>query len=56
MAYRLMNTLIKNYENGRTTNSKERLQEMCDVYYAAGRLTDNQYEELTTKISTLEDK
>lgn len=56
MAYRLMNTLIKNYENGRTTNSKERLQEMCDVYYAAGRLTDTQYEELTTKISNLEEK
>lgn len=56
MAYRLMNTLIKNYENGRTTNSKERLQEMCDVYYAAGRLTDSQYEELSGKIATLEEK
>lgn len=54
MAYKLMNTLIRNYKNGKTTHKKERLLEMCDVYYAAGRLSDAEYEELTTTINELE--
>lgn len=53
MGYKLMKKLIENYKNGRTTYTKERLAEMCDVYYAASRLTDVQYEELMTEIEAL---
>ena len=41
MAYKLMKKLIA---AGRKTN--EDLLNMCDVYYAAGRLTDEEYSEL----------
>lgn len=54
MAYRLMCTMIINFKNGRTTYTKDRLSEMCDVYYAAGRLSDAQYEELIGVIGELE--
>lgn len=54
MAYKLMSTLIRNYKDGKTTYTKERLMEMCDVYYAAGRLSDTQYVELTTALNELE--
>lgn len=53
MAYKLMKTMINNYKNGRTVNSKDRMSEMCDVYYAAGRLTDSEYKELIAEIDAL---
>ena len=52
MAYKIMKTLINGYGKGSTT--KERLSEMCDVYYGAGKLTDEQYIELTEAITALE--
>ena len=54
MAYKLMTKLITNYKNGRRTYTKERLAEMTDVYYGAGRLTDSQYEELMAEIDALD--
>lgn len=54
MAYRLMNTLINNYKKGKTTYTKSRLLEMCDVYYTANRLSDAEYEELTSMLNELE--
>lgn len=45
MAYKLMKKLIA---AGR--KSKEELLNMCDVYYAAGRLTDDEYSELVELI------
>lgn len=45
MAYKLMKKLIP---SGR--KSKEELLNMCDVYYAAGRLTDEEYSELVSLI------
>ena len=54
MAYRIMNTLIKNYEKGSFT--KEKLLNMCDVYYGVGRLTDSEYTELVEKINEFPEK
>lgn len=45
MAYRLMLQLI---EQGK--RQKERLLEMADVYYAAGRMTSEEYEDIISKI------
>ena len=45
MAYKLMKKLIA---AGR--QSKEELLNKCDVYYAAGRLTDKEYSELVELI------
>lgn len=45
MAYKLM---IKLIANGKT--SKEELLNKADVYYAAGRLTDEQYTEVVRLI------
>ena len=42
MSYRIMQNLIRN-----STKSKEELHNMADVYYAAGRLTEDQYMEIT---------
>lgn len=56
MAYKIMKSLINNYKNGRRTFSKERLEEMCNVYYGAGQFaTDEQYIECITAISELEE-
>ena len=41
MAYKLMKNLI-----AKGTYTKARLAEMCDVYYAANRLTDEQYADI----------
>lgn len=41
MAYRIMKVLVSN-----KNRSKEELQNMADVYYAAGRLTETQYTEI----------
>lgn len=48
MAYKIMIRLINSPQ---TTKTKEELLEMCDVYYAAGRVTAAQYEELVSKIN-----
>lgn len=45
MAYRIMTNLIQN-----STKSKEELMDMADVYYAAGRLTKEQYGEIIGQI------
>lgn len=55
MAYKIMNNLIENYKKGRRTYSKERLSEMLDVYYGAGKLKDDEYNELSKEIESLED-
>ncbi len=41
MAYKIMRNLIAN-----SAKEKEELLNMADVYYAAGRLTDDQYTEI----------
>lgn len=41
MAYKIMKSLIAN-----SKKTKEELLNMADVYYAAGRLSDEQYTEL----------
>jgi hypothetical protein len=48
MAYKLMKTLIN---RGKT--SKDELTKKANVYYAAGQLTDDQYEELMDLINNL---
>ena len=53
MAYRIMSKLIENYEKGSFT--KDKLADMCDTYYGAGRLTDAEYTELMEKIGGLAD-
>lgn len=45
MPYRIMKSLIS---NSRKTN--EDLADMADVYYGAGRLTDEQYTEIVDLI------
>lgn len=50
MAYRIMNSLISN-----GTKTKDELSEMADVYYAAGRLTKKQYNEITKLIDQREE-
>lgn len=45
MAYRIMTNLIQN-----SAKSKEELMRMVDVYYAAGRLAEEQYIELVAEI------
>lgn len=47
MAYKIMRSLIANSDK-----SKEALSNMLDVYYGAGRLTDEQYQELASLISS----
>lgn len=54
MAYRIMITLIKNYEKG--SFDKEKLANMCDTYYGVGRLSDAEYTELIEKINDLPKK
>lgn len=44
MLYRMLKTMI---EKGMT----ERLSEKLDIFFAAGKLTQEQYEELTGKLS-----
>lgn len=46
MAYRIMKSLIS---NGTKTN--EKLMEMADVYYAAGRLSNEQYTDIINMIN-----
>ena len=53
MAYRIMSKLIDNYEKGSFT--KDKLADMCDIYYGADRLTDAEYTELMEKIGGLTD-
>ena len=54
MAYKTMKTLINNYKNGKCSFLKEKLADMCDVYFGAGRLTNDEYTELIGMISELE--
>ena len=48
MAYRSMLQVIK---NGRQT--KEQLLNKCDVFLSAGRITEEQYEDLVTRINEM---
>lgn len=41
MAYKIMKSLMQN-----STKTKDELLNMADVYYAAGRLTDDEYTEI----------
>ena len=54
MAYKIMSKLIDNYEKGSFT--KDKLADMCDTYYGAGRLTDAEYTGLIGKINELPEK
>lgn len=45
MAYKIMKSLIAS-----GSRSKDELSDMADVYYAAGRLTVEQYTEIVGKI------
>lgn len=45
MAYRIMKNLLQN-----SSKTNEELADMADVYYGAGRLTDEQYTEITDLI------
>lgn len=47
-AYELMLAVIK---TGKRT--PERMLQMIDVYYAAGRLTDDEYQDLQERINAL---
>lgn len=51
MAYRIMKSLISN--SGKTN---EELSTMADVYYGTGRLTGEQYAEITELIRQKEEK
>ena len=46
MLYRMLKTMI---EKGLT----EGLSEKLDIFFAAGKLTQEQYEELTNKLNTI---
>lgn len=45
MAYKIMRNLIQN-----NTKSKDELLDMADVYYAAGRLSAEEYSEIVDLI------
>lgn len=46
MLYRMLKTMI---EKGMTDGLSEKL----DIFFAAGKLTQEQYEELTNKLNTI---
>ncbi len=46
MAYKILKILISS-----NSRSRKELQNMADVYYAAKRLTDDQYIEITDKLN-----
>lgn len=48
MAYKIMKTLISN-----GSKTKEELAEMADVYYASGRLTKEQYEDIIDRLNNM---
>lgn len=50
MAYKIMKSLISN-----STKSNEELSTMADVYYGSGRMTDEQYSEITKLINQREE-
>lgn len=50
MAYKIMKSLIYNGE--KTTNE---LKDMADVYYGAGRLTEEEYNEIIVLINQKEE-
>lgn len=54
MGYRLITTLIKNYRAGKGTYTKERIMEMAEVYYAVGRMNDDEFTEVVADINSLE--
>ncbi len=54
MGYRLIITLTKNYRAGKRTYTKERIMEMAEVYYAAGRMNDDEFTEVVATINSLE--
>lgn len=53
MAYKIMKSLINGYIAGKSNYTKERLSDMCDVYYGAGKLTNEQYSEVSENIAEL---
>ena len=50
MPYKIMKSLISN-----SAKSNEELTNMADVYYGAGRLTDEQYSEIVALIGKKEE-
>lgn len=54
MGYRLIMTLTKNYRAGKRTYTKERIMEMAEVYYAAGRMSDDEFTEAVAEINRLD--
>lgn len=50
MAYKIMKNLISN-----STRTKEELLSMADVYYAARRLTGDEYTEIAGLIEQMKD-
>ncbi|MCM1218043.1 MAG: hypothetical protein NC548_26455 [Lachnospiraceae bacterium] len=49
MAYKIMKNLVQ-----RGNRTREELLDMADVYFAAGRLTKEQYEEIVRQINEKE--
>ena len=47
MAYKILKNLISNGKK-----ASEEILDMADVYYAAGRLTDEQYTEIVNIVTT----
>lgn len=54
LGYRIMKNLLK--ANAITHNkTKDELLDMCDVYYGAGRMKAEEYEELVATINAMEE-
>lgn len=49
MAYRIMKKLIQDQRKG-----KEELSKMADVYFAAGRLTEDEYMDICESVQKME--
>lgn len=48
-----MYNIMKKLINKRFYATKEEAQQKCDVFYAVGRITDEQYTELTALIESV---
>lgn len=51
--YKIMNIQVTNLEKGKNTKSADELLYMCDVYYGAGRMNADEYNELVERIEAL---
>lgn len=54
MAYSLMKRLIDLVRKNKSRKTKEELLNMCDVYFACERITNDEMEELVTEINDLQ--